>query len=197
MPWTKTKYPASMKKLPAALRNSAIEIANTLRFGWTKMEEGKLIATVIKHARKAIAESNKKTKPVKAEKKKAKSPVAKRTKKAAPVKTKSLAVKKVKSAGKKKKAASDVNKKTAKSSKKKIKAPIAELPVNELTTPGEDFHIIPVKGEAHPIGMIEAQKVEKRFQHKEEVAFRAENQKAKQSMATRKGTKRIFRGQGR
>lgn len=30
MPWTKTDYPNSMKNLPAAMRNKAIEIANAL-----------------------------------------------------------------------------------------------------------------------------------------------------------------------
>jgi uncharacterized protein YdaT len=30
MPWTKTDYPNSMKNLPTAVRNKAIEIANAL-----------------------------------------------------------------------------------------------------------------------------------------------------------------------
>jgi uncharacterized protein YdaT len=39
MPWTKKEYPVSMKNLPAAVRNKAIEIANAL-LEERQMEEG-------------------------------------------------------------------------------------------------------------------------------------------------------------
>ncbi|PZX93249.1 hypothetical protein DOS84_10285 [Flavobacterium aquariorum] len=51
MPWTKTDYPNSMKNLPAAVRNKAIEIANAL-LEERNMDEGILIATAISKAKK-------------------------------------------------------------------------------------------------------------------------------------------------
>ncbi len=50
MPWTKTDYPVSMKNLPAAVRNKAIEIANAL-LKETEMEEGIAIATAVSRAK--------------------------------------------------------------------------------------------------------------------------------------------------
>lgn len=50
MPWTKTDYPNSMKNLPRVVRNKAIEIANAL-FKKGNMEEGRIIATAISHAK--------------------------------------------------------------------------------------------------------------------------------------------------
>lgn len=50
MPWTKTNYPNSLKNLPQAVRNKAIEIANALLKKET-MEEGRVIATAISHAK--------------------------------------------------------------------------------------------------------------------------------------------------
>lgn len=49
MPWTKTDYPPSMKNLPAAIRNKAIEIANALVE--EGMEDGLAIATAISRAK--------------------------------------------------------------------------------------------------------------------------------------------------
>ncbi|RNL90718.1 DUF2188 domain-containing protein [Sinomicrobium pectinilyticum] len=60
MPWTKTDYPNSMKNLPAAVRNKAIEIANALLED-RKMEEGIAIATAISRAKDWAAEHGKKT----------------------------------------------------------------------------------------------------------------------------------------
>ena len=50
MPWTKQTYPPSMKNLPAAVRNKAVEIANAL-LDERKMEEGIVIATAISRAK--------------------------------------------------------------------------------------------------------------------------------------------------
>jgi uncharacterized protein YdaT len=51
MPWTKTDYPNSLKNLPQAIRNKAIEIANAL-YKKGNMEEGRIIATAISNAKK-------------------------------------------------------------------------------------------------------------------------------------------------
>lgn len=50
MPWTKTDYPNSMKNLPVAVRNKAIEIANAL-LEKRHMDEGVSIATAISKAK--------------------------------------------------------------------------------------------------------------------------------------------------
>ena len=50
MPWTKTDYPVSMKNLPEAARNKAIEIANAL-LEEKNMDEGIAIATAISRAK--------------------------------------------------------------------------------------------------------------------------------------------------
>lgn len=50
MPWTKSDYPASMKNLPSAVRNKAVEIANAL-LDDSKMGEGRIIATAISRAK--------------------------------------------------------------------------------------------------------------------------------------------------
>jgi uncharacterized protein YdaT len=60
MPWTKTKYPDSMKNLPAEVRNKAIEIANAL-LEEKNMEEGIAIATAISRAKDWAANRGKKT----------------------------------------------------------------------------------------------------------------------------------------
>lgn len=69
MPWTKTKYPVSMKKLPAAVRTKAIAIANALlkensKKKTKKMTEGVLIATAIKNAKKLVEKKVTKAKVV-------------------------------------------------------------------------------------------------------------------------------------
>lgn len=51
MPWTKKDYPNSMKNLPQAVRNKAVEIANAL-FRKGNMEEGRIIAIAITNAKK-------------------------------------------------------------------------------------------------------------------------------------------------
>lgn len=50
MPWTKNDFPDSMKNLPAAVRNKAIEIANAL-VEEEGMEDGIAIATAISRAK--------------------------------------------------------------------------------------------------------------------------------------------------
>jgi uncharacterized protein YdaT len=50
MPWTKNRYPVSMKNLPVAVRNKAIEIANAL-LEEKKMDEGIAIATAVSRAK--------------------------------------------------------------------------------------------------------------------------------------------------
>jgi uncharacterized protein YdaT len=50
MPWTKKDYPNSMKNLPAAVRNKAVEIANAL-LEERHMDEGIAIATGISRAK--------------------------------------------------------------------------------------------------------------------------------------------------
>ena len=60
MPWTKTDYPNSMKNLPAAVRNKAIEIANAL-LEERHLDEGIAIATAISRAKDWAAEHGTKT----------------------------------------------------------------------------------------------------------------------------------------
>jgi uncharacterized protein YdaT len=50
MPWTKKDYPDSMKNLPAAVRNKAVEIANAL-VKEEGMDDGIAIATAISRAK--------------------------------------------------------------------------------------------------------------------------------------------------
>jgi len=50
MPWTKKDFPDSMKNLPEAVRNKAIEIANAL-LEEKNMDEGIAIATAISRAK--------------------------------------------------------------------------------------------------------------------------------------------------
>lgn len=51
MPWSPESYPVSMKHLPEAVRNKAIEIANALLREGKIADEGILIATAISHAK--------------------------------------------------------------------------------------------------------------------------------------------------
>jgi len=60
MPWTKKDYPASMKKLPVAVREKAIEIANAL-LEEKRMDEGIAIATGISRAKDWAANRGKRT----------------------------------------------------------------------------------------------------------------------------------------
>ena len=60
MPWTKSNYPASMKKLPVAVRTKAISIANAMLKANKKMKEGVIIATATKKAKQLIAKAKKK-----------------------------------------------------------------------------------------------------------------------------------------
>lgn len=60
MPWTNSSYPASMKNLPKAVREKAIEIANAL-LEEARMKEGIAIATAISRAKDWAANRGKKT----------------------------------------------------------------------------------------------------------------------------------------
>lgn len=68
MPWTKTDYPDSMKNLPVAIRNKAIEISNAILED-NKLEEGLAIATGIKNAKEWGEKHGKRTTPLKNSKK--------------------------------------------------------------------------------------------------------------------------------
>lgn len=59
MPWTKKNYPNSMKNLPGAVRDKAVEIANAL-LEERQMDEGIAIATAISRAKDWAAEHGKK-----------------------------------------------------------------------------------------------------------------------------------------
>ncbi|MBA4053608.1 MAG: hypothetical protein C0490_02750 [Marivirga sp.] len=50
MPWSKKDYPPSMKNLPGAIRDKAVDIANAL-VSETDMDEGIIIATAISRAK--------------------------------------------------------------------------------------------------------------------------------------------------
>jgi len=120
-----------------------------------------------------------------AAKKKAKAAPGKKAKKA--VKKKAMPVaKKIKSVAKSKAkpAASKKAKAPAKSKAKKVSKK-ETLPDTEELTRGEDLHFIPKPGEEHPVGADEAHQIENRFHNREEVAFRQENQKIKDSLAKR------------
>ncbi|HLN21590.1 MAG TPA: DUF2188 domain-containing protein [Bacteroidales bacterium] len=60
MPWTKSEYPASMKNLPARVRNKAIEIANAI-IEEKETDEGIAIATAISRAKDWAANRDMKT----------------------------------------------------------------------------------------------------------------------------------------
>jgi uncharacterized protein YdaT len=60
MPWTNRTYPVSMKNLPTAVREKAIEIANAL-LAEKRMNEGIAIATAISRAKDWAANRGKET----------------------------------------------------------------------------------------------------------------------------------------
>lgn len=129
MPWTKQRYPESMKNLPASIRNKAIEIGNAILKEKKKMKESIVIATSIKKA-KALNAKSKVTKKA-AVKKKVKSEVSKNVKVIAKKKSKLTTKKKVKSTIKKsplktvkKKLKSSVKSKSKARPVKKTKAPL-------------------------------------------------------------------------
>ena len=224
MPWTKTNYPDSMKKLPLAVRNKAIQIANAMLKEKKKMSEGILIATSIKHAKDFLSKGEKKTnvaaKKTTVAKKKAK-PVVK-------AKTKKVSAKKVKAATKSKskkvvatKAKSTANSKAKITATKKAKSvstnkakpvvekkqiehvhetgnsPITDAALHETITHGENLHFIPEPGGMHPVTPLESHQAERVLHHKEEVALHQENQKVNAALATRKNFKRFNRQTGR
>jgi len=223
MPWTKTNYPDSMKKLPVAVRNKAIQIANAMLKEKKKISEGMLIATSIKHAKDFLTKGEKKTKVAAKKttvaKKKAK-PVAKaKTKKAAAKKVKTVAKSKSKKAvatkaknpatGKAKIAAT---KKVKSVSTKKAKpgvekqhtehfhetgnSPITDAALEPIPH-GENLHFIPEPGGMHPVTPFQSHQMEKVLHHREEVALHQENQKVNAALATRKQFKRYNRQTGR
>lgn len=190
MPWTKINYPASMKKLSAAVRTKAIEIANAMLRENKKLIEGIIIATAIKHAKDLAVKSEKKIKS--APKKKTKVAAKKKIKSAVKGKVKSAAKKKIKSPAKKK-AKSVVRKETIMPVAEKIKIPVTETAPPETVTPAEDLHSAPGQGGMHPVTTLEAHQIENGFHHREEVSFQQENQKVKAAMSSRKNSKKNFR----
>lgn len=64
MPWTKRNYPVSMKNLPEAVRNKAIDIANAL-YDEKNMPEGIMIATAISRAKDWASNRGMRSKPKK------------------------------------------------------------------------------------------------------------------------------------
>ncbi len=115
MPWTQTKYPASMKNLPVAVRKKAIQIANAILKEDKKMKEGVVIATAIKNAESLNAKKSKIAKAAPKKKVAVKKAAVKKVAAKSPVKAK--AKKKVAS----KKVAVSVKKKTKVTSVKKAK----------------------------------------------------------------------------
>ena len=223
MPWTKTNYPASMKKLPAALRTKAIQIANAMLKEKKKMNEGTLIATSIKHAKDFLLKSEKKTsvaaKKTSGAKKKAKPVATAKTKKVAAKKVKTVAKSKTKKAAatKTSKPAESKTKIAAKKVRtapsKKVKpvvgkeqiehahesgnSPITDAALHETVTHGENLHFIPEPGGMHPVTPLESHQAERILHHREEVALHQENQKVNAALATRKNFKRFNRQTGR
>lgn len=113
MPWTKQRYPESMKNLPASIRNKAIEIGNAILKEKKKIKESIVIATSIKKA-KALGAKSKDTKKVVAKKKV--QPTARKN-------SKVIAKKKSKPATKKK-IKSTIKKSQTKPVKKILKSPV-------------------------------------------------------------------------
>lgn len=220
MPWTKINYPDSMKRLPVAVRNKAIQIANVLFKENKKMKEGVLIATSIRNAKDFVLKKKTKTKRVanketkkaagkklkNSSKTKFKSVAKKKIKRVANPKTKKETAKKINSFSKvkaiisaKKKVKSPltikskrvVRKEVDNSIQEKVKSPVIEPALSENITHGEDLHFIPEHHEAlHPFTPSEIRRDENVFHHREEVAFHQENQKVKEAMSTRKNYKR-------
>jgi uncharacterized protein YdaT len=224
MPWTKTNYPDSMKKLPVAIRNKAIQIANGMLKEKKKMSEGAIIATSIKNAKdfysknekksngvsKKASVAKKKIKPVAKDKskkvsaKKVKTVAKSKAKKTAVTKTKNTAAAKVKNAATKKprrvssnKAKSNVGKKTEEPIQETANNPLTDAALHESIPHGEDLHFIPEHGVMHPVTPLEAHQAEKVLHNKEEVAIQQENQKVKAALADRKNFKRFNRQTGR
>ena len=132
-----------------------------------------------------------------AAKKKAKAAPVKKAKKAVSKKVKAVA-KKIKPAAKSKAkpAARKKAKAPAKSKAKQVAEKKTTIPDTELLTRGEDLQFIPQPGEAHPIGTEEAHRIENRFHNREEVAFRQENRKIKESLTRRGKGSKGYRNRG-
>lgn len=99
MPWTKQRYPDSMKNLLPSIRNKAIEIGNAILKEKKKIKESIVIANSIKKA-KALSAKSKDTKKAVA-KKKVQPTASKKSKVIAKKKSKPATKKKIKSTIKK------------------------------------------------------------------------------------------------
>jgi hypothetical protein len=106
-------------------------------------------------------------------------------------------------------------KKILKSSINKIKSPVAKkteakkksiapvkraldssrkgITVQQVVMEAEVLHLIPVQSEVHPITIEENKKLEPQFHQREDVVMQRENYKANEALATRKGTRNIYR----
>jgi uncharacterized protein YdaT len=217
MPWTKTNYPDSMKKLPAAVRNKAIQIANAMLKEKKKMSEGMLIATSIRHAKDFVSKGEKNPNAVKKTKSVAKKTVnpsvkktakkvsARKTKVASKTKTVKAGASKAKAAKSKSKIAATKKAKSTSNKTKRIAAKETTKPVqrnsnNSVEEPvlreslhhGEQVNFIP-EHEGVPVTPMQSHQVERIMHQREEVALHQENQKVKDALATRKNFKRFNR----
>lgn len=78
--------------------------------------------------------------------------------------------------------------KAGSNNKKAVKKPMMTEPLHT----GPDLHLIPVKGEIHPVRINEKGLIENAFHHNEEVALHQEQQRVKTVMANR-NKKVLFR----
>ncbi len=143
MPWTKSNYPDSMKKLSPLVRTKAIQIANAMLKANKKMKEGVLIATAIKNAKNVTGKSELKVKGTVKKKvvaKKSEKIIKKKARVVVKKKVKVLAGNKNKKVQKTKvttrpKASAVVAKKTQVSAKSKIKTIAAKKVITTKTKP--------------------------------------------------------------
>ena len=149
-------------------------------------KKSKIVVTARKGPAKKIAKS--------ISVKKTKVPAKKVTKVAAVKKTQSPAKKATKKATSKE-ILSPVTSETKSIVKKET--PVIPPSVPEIITHGEDLHLIPAQDGIHPITAFEVHQKENIFHHREEVAFRQENQKVKAAMPSRKNKKITYRMKGR
>jgi len=225
MPWTTKKYPAAMKKLPAAVRAKAIQIANAILKEKKKVKESVIVATSIKKAKQLAGKANvkkaapKKTtvkaKTIKA-KAKAKKPATRKATRTTAKKTTRPAARKSPATAKRstttavrRKTTLTKKRTTARTkpiaSKEKIKRPriqkLEKSPRQRIATSSQQEAenrgvTIPAKGGMHPVSTWDSHIIESGKQHMEDVAYRQENLKVKHALAARKNSKRTYRMYG-
>ena len=196
-----------MKKLPAAVRTKAIQIANALLKEKKKLKESVIIATAIKKA-KQLAGKSKPKKPVAKKKTVAKKTMVTakaKAKKPAKGKTTTAAKKTTtkKVTGRKKVTARTIHKpaviakaKTKRPVSKKIKVaerkpakPVAASSSQEA----ESRKQAPGKGGMHPVSTWDSHLIQNGIQHMQDVAYKQEYQKMQQALSRRRNAKRTYR----